>query len=53
MRLQSTKAPKGEIAKMLEKEAKAPRMKKFKFPNAQAIYYTYLIKKYGDNYKVS
>lgn len=38
---------------MLEKQAKAPRMRKFKFPNAQAIYFTYLIKKYGDDYKVS
>lgn len=43
---------KSEIAKLLEKKAKTPRMTKLKFPNAQAMYYTYLIKKYADDYKV-
>ena len=48
-----SRGPKSEIAKLLEQDAKAPRVRKFKFPKPQAIYFTYLVKKYGDNYKVS
>ncbi|XP_065203673.1 nucleolar protein 16 isoform X2 [Planococcus citri] len=44
-------AQKANTAAVLEKQAKTPRKVDFKFPKAQAIYFSYLISKYGDNYK--
>lgn len=49
---QETSEQKSNIATALEAEAKAPRVVKFKFPKTLSIYYSYLISKYGDNYKV-
>lgn len=50
--LQERVTAKGEIAKLLEKEAKAPRARKFKLSQPLARYFTYLITKYKDDYKV-
>lgn len=50
---QSENEPKTSVAKLLEKQAKAPRAKDFKFPTALALRFTTLIKKYGEDYKVS
>lgn len=40
------------VAKELEMDAKAPRVKKFRLPNNQVTWLTYLIDKYGEDYKV-
>ncbi|KAL6262647.1 hypothetical protein P5V15_005441 [Pogonomyrmex californicus] len=44
-------ATKNYVAKKLEAEAKAPRERLLKLPKAQAEFLTYLIKKYGEDYK--
>lgn len=51
--LQKCDPQKAETVTILETEAKAPRKVNFKFPKAQATYFSYLISKYGDNYEVS
>lgn len=42
---------KAHVAKSLEDDAKAPREKKFRLPNSQIEWVTYLIEKYGNDYK--
>lgn len=44
---------KNYVAEALEAEAKAPRERLLKLPKGQAQFLTYLIKKYGEDYKVS
>lgn len=46
-----TLAPKKYIAEALEQEAKAPRVKRFRLPNSQVDWITYLMDKYGTDYK--
>lgn len=43
---------KNYVAEKLEAEAKAPRERLFKLPKGQAQFFTYLIKRYGEDYKV-
>ena len=43
---------KSYVAKELEEDAKAPRVKNFRLPNNQVTWLTYLIDKYGEDYKV-
>ena len=43
---------KSYVAKELEVEAKAPRVKNFRLPNNQVTCLIYLIDKYGEDYKV-
>ena len=43
---------KSYVAKVLEEDAKAPRVKNFRLPNNQVTWLTYLIDKYGEDYKV-
>lgn len=40
------------VAQQLEAEAKAPRKRKFMLPNSQVYFLTYLMDKYGEDYKV-
>ncbi|XP_050295184.1 nucleolar protein 16 [Anthonomus grandis grandis] len=47
----SGKQSKKYIAEALEADAKAPREKKFRLPKSQVEWLTYLIKKYGTDYK--
>ncbi|KMQ97216.1 nucleolar protein 16-like protein [Lasius niger] len=42
---------KNYVAEKLEAEAKAPRERLFKLPKGQAQFFTYLIKRYGEDYK--
>ncbi|KOB69434.1 Nucleolar protein 16 [Operophtera brumata] len=42
---------KKEIAEILEKEARAPRARKFMLPKSQVELITYLLDKYGQDYK--
>lgn len=42
---------KAHVAEELEVEAKAPRVKKFELPKGQVMYLSYLIDKYGDDFK--
>ncbi|CAK1585264.1 unnamed protein product [Parnassius mnemosyne] len=42
---------KKEVAEKLEKEAKAPRERRFKLPKGQVEFITYLLDKYGHDYK--
>ncbi|XP_031838340.1 nucleolar protein 16 [Nomia melanderi] len=42
---------KGHVAKELEAEAKAPRQKMLRLPNSQIYFLTYLMDKYGEDYK--
>ncbi|KAK3915112.1 Nucleolar protein 16 [Frankliniella fusca] len=42
---------KAHVAEELEAEAKAPRVKKFELPKGQVMYLSYLIDKYGDDFK--
>lgn len=44
-------APKAKIAEELEREANMPREKGYRLPKNQVEYLTYLIDKYGDDYK--
>lgn len=44
--------PKIYVAQELEAEAKGPRRKMFKLPNNQVYFLTYLMDKYGEDYKV-
>lgn len=39
------------VAEELETEAKAPRKRMFRLPNSQVHFLTYLMDKYGENYK--
>ena len=39
------------VAQQLEAEAKAPRKRKFMLPNSQVHFLTYLMDKYGEEYK--
>lgn len=39
------------VAEVLEQDAKAPRERKFKLPNGQVEWLTYLMKKYKNNFK--
>lgn len=48
----ATDATKSYVAEKLEAEAKAPRERLLKLPKGQAQFLTYLIKKYGEDYKV-
>ncbi|KAK9307374.1 hypothetical protein QLX08_002269 [Tetragonisca angustula] len=43
--------PKVHVAQELEAEAKVPRRKMFKLPNSQVYFLTYLMDKYGEDYK--
>lgn len=43
---------KSHVMEKLEAEAKAPRERLFKLPKGQAQFLTYLIKRYGEDYKV-
>ncbi|XP_063381305.1 nucleolar protein 16 [Cydia fagiglandana] len=43
--------PKKEVVERLEKEARAPRERKFMLPKGQVEYLTYLLDKYGHDYK--
>ncbi|KAL0830454.1 hypothetical protein ABMA28_002621 [Loxostege sticticalis] len=43
--------PKIEVVEKLEKEAKAPRERKFMLPKGQVEFITYLLDKYGHDYK--
>jgi len=43
---------KSYVAKVLEEDAKAPRVKNFRLPNNQVTLLIYLIDKYGEDYKV-
>lgn len=40
------------VSQELEAEAKAPRRRMFKLPNNQVNFLTYLLDKYGEDYKV-
>ncbi|XP_053604888.1 nucleolar protein 16 [Plodia interpunctella] len=42
---------KGHIVGLLEKESKAPRERRFMLPKGQVEFITYLLDKYGHNYK--
>ncbi|KPJ05829.1 Nucleolar protein 16 [Papilio xuthus] len=42
---------KKEVAEKLEKEAKAPRERRFMLPKGQVEFITYLLDKYGHDYK--
>ena len=48
----SSQPTKNYVAKVLEEDAKAPRVKNFRLPNNQVTLLTYLIDKYGEDYKV-
>lgn len=41
------------VAESLEKEAKTPRERMFKLPKNQVQFITYMMDKYGDDYKVN
>lgn len=43
--------PKIHVAKALEADAKAPRKRMFRLPNGQVNFITYLLDKYGEDYK--
>ena len=43
---------KAHVAEDLEKEARAPRERMFKLPKGQVQFVTYMMDKYGDDYKV-
>lgn len=43
--------PKKEVAEILEKEARAPRQRRFALPKPQVEFITYLLDKYGHDYK--
>lgn len=43
---------KNHVAEALEAEAKAPRERLLNLPKGQAQFLSYLIKKYGEDYKV-
>lgn len=43
---------KNYVAKELEDDAKAPRVKNFRLPNNQVTLLTYFMDKYGEDYKV-
>uniref|UniRef100_A0A1E1WRG9 Nucleolar protein 16 n=1 Tax=Pectinophora gossypiella TaxID=13191 RepID=A0A1E1WRG9_PECGO len=43
--------PKSEVVERLEKEARAPRQRKFMLPKSQVEFLTYLLDKYGHDYK--
>lgn len=45
-------ATKSYVAEQLEAEAKAPRERLFKLPKGEAQFLAYLIKNYGEDYKV-
>jgi len=45
-------AIKNHVMEKLEVEAKEPRERLFKLPKGQAQFLTYLIKRYGEDYKV-
>lgn len=45
-------AAKNHVAEKLEAEAKAPRERLFQLPKGHTQFLTYLIKKYGEDYKV-
>ncbi|XP_063231137.1 nucleolar protein 16 [Bacillus rossius redtenbacheri] len=42
---------KHHVADAIEKEAHAPRVRKFELPNSQVEWLTYLMDKYGEDYK--
>ncbi|KAL4709427.1 hypothetical protein ACJJTC_019724 [Scirpophaga incertulas] len=48
---QEIQPPKIEVLQKLEQEAKAPRKRKFMLPKGQVEFITYLLDKYGHNYK--
>lgn len=43
---------KSHVTKKLEAEAKVPRVRLLKLPKGQAQFFTYLIKRYGEDYEV-
>lgn len=43
---------KGHVAESLEADAKAPRAKLFRLPNNEVHFITYMMDKYGEDYKV-
>ena len=44
---------KKHVAEEIEKDAKTPRVKKFRLPNNQVQWLTYLMDKYGEDFKVT
>lgn len=46
-----TGSQKAHIAEVLEKDAKAPRVKRFRLPKSQIEWLAYLMKKYKNNSK--
>nr|CAI5826960.1 unnamed protein product [Callosobruchus analis] len=46
-----TSSSKSQVAKQLEEDAKAPRERKIRLPNSQVERLSYLILKYGNDYK--
>ncbi|CAK1555399.1 unnamed protein product [Leptosia nina] len=50
-RVTKKKSRKKVVAKKLEEEAKAPRERRFKLPKGQVEFITYLLDKYGHDYK--
>lgn len=48
---EKVKSVKAHVAEELEKDAKAPRAKLFRLPNSQVEWITYLLDKYGDDFK--
>ncbi|XP_967613.3 nucleolar protein 16 [Tribolium castaneum] len=46
-----TKPTKSHVAQALEEDARAPRVKLFRLPNSQVEWVTYLMDKYGKDYK--
>lgn len=51
---QGNKVPeKIHVAETLEAEAKAPRERLFRLPKSQVNFITYLMEKYGDDYKAN
>lgn len=42
---------KSKVAKILEDDAKAPRQRKIRLPKSQVEWLSYLIKKYGNDFK--
>lgn len=49
--MQVAEPPKCYVAQELEDEAKAPRRRMFRLPNGQVEFITYMMDKYGEDYK--
>ncbi|KAI4471091.1 hypothetical protein MML48_1g19249 [Holotrichia oblita] len=49
--IEEVEIPKKHVAEELEKDAKAPRVKLFRLPKGQVEWITYLMDKYGNDFK--